>query len=51
MGSEPPKSLGKLIDRIELIRDELLSIQRSLEKVELGISKQDEKKAPTSPRV
>jgi len=30
----PPKSIGELIDRIERIQEELLSIQRSLEKME-----------------
>ena len=32
--SEPPKPLGELIDQIEQIREELLSIQRTLEKME-----------------
>jgi hypothetical protein len=31
----PPKSIGELIDQIEQIREELLSVQRSLEKLEL----------------
>jgi hypothetical protein len=35
MASEPPRSLNTLIDRIEVMRDELLSIQRSLEKIEV----------------
>jgi len=30
----PPKSIGELIDRIERIQEELLSIQRSLERME-----------------
>jgi hypothetical protein len=30
----PPKSIGELIDQIERIREELLSVQRSLEKIE-----------------
>jgi len=36
MASEPPRSLSKLIDRIEGMREELLSIQRSLEKIEVN---------------
>jgi hypothetical protein len=30
----PPKSIGELVDHIERIREELLSVQRSLEKLE-----------------
>jgi hypothetical protein len=30
----PPKSIGELIDEVERIREELFSIQRSLEKIE-----------------
>jgi hypothetical protein len=32
--NEPPSSLGEIIDRIEKMREELLGIQRSLEKLE-----------------
>jgi len=32
--TDPPKSLGDLIDQVERIREELLSVQRSLEKLE-----------------
>jgi hypothetical protein len=35
MASEPSRSLSKMIDRIEVMREELLSIQRSLEKIEV----------------
>lgn len=31
---KPPKNISELIDRIDLIRDELLTIQRSMEKME-----------------
>ena len=30
----PPKSIGELVDQIERIQEELLSVQRSLEKLE-----------------
>jgi hypothetical protein len=30
----PPEPISELIDRIEALREELLSIQRSLEKIE-----------------
>ena len=33
--TDPPKSIGELTDQIERIREELLSVQRSLEKLEL----------------
>jgi hypothetical protein len=32
--NDPPKNIGELIDHIERIREELLSIQRSMEKME-----------------
>ena len=32
--TDPPKNLGELLDRIEQIREELLTIQRSLEEME-----------------
>ena len=32
--SEPPKPLGEVIDEVERIREELLSLQRSLERLE-----------------
>jgi hypothetical protein len=31
---DTPKKIGELIDRIEQIREELLAIQRSMEKME-----------------
>jgi hypothetical protein len=31
---DTPKRIGKLVDRIERIREELLAIQRSMEKME-----------------
>jgi hypothetical protein len=30
--NDPPQTIGELIDRIDLIREELLGIQRSMEK-------------------
>ena len=33
--NDPPLVLGEIIDRIEQMREELLMLQRSLEKVEL----------------
>jgi len=33
--NDPPLMLGEIIDRIERMREELLSLQRSLEKIEL----------------
>jgi hypothetical protein len=35
--NDPPMDIGELIDRIERVREELLSIQRSLEKLEFDI--------------
>jgi|HubBroStandDraft_6_1064221.scaffolds.fasta_scaffold01776_20 hypothetical protein len=32
--NDAPKSIGELIDRIERIREELLAIQHSMEKME-----------------
>jgi hypothetical protein len=32
--SSPPKTLAEVIDEIERIREELLNLQRSLEKIE-----------------
>jgi hypothetical protein len=32
--SDPPKDIGELIDQVEAIREELLGIQHSLEKME-----------------
>jgi hypothetical protein len=37
-GEKPPRSLADLIDNIERIREELLAIQRSMEKMETGES-------------
>jgi hypothetical protein len=31
----PPIAISKMIDRLDVMREELLSIQRSLEKVEI----------------
>jgi hypothetical protein len=31
---KPPKTIGDLIDHLEMIREELLGLQRSLEKME-----------------
>ena len=31
---DTPKKIGKLVDRIEQIREDLLAIQRSMEKME-----------------
>ena len=36
MESDPAKSLSEAIDRIEEMREELLSVQRSLEKIEVN---------------
>jgi hypothetical protein len=33
--NDPPLAFGQIIDRIEQMREELLSLQRSLEKIEL----------------
>jgi hypothetical protein len=33
---KPPKNIGELIDHIERIREELLEIQSSMEKMEPG---------------
>jgi hypothetical protein len=32
--TEPPKNIGELIDQIDHIREELLAIQHSMEKME-----------------
>jgi len=32
--TEPPKNIGELLDQIERIREELLTIQRTLEEME-----------------
>jgi hypothetical protein len=40
--SDPPQDISKLIDQVEAIREELLRIQHSLEKME--------PKEPTEPR-
>jgi hypothetical protein len=32
--NDPPKSIGELIDKIDNIREELLAIQQSMEKME-----------------
>jgi hypothetical protein len=32
--NEPPKPIGEIIDHIERIREELLNLQKSLEKME-----------------
>jgi hypothetical protein len=34
--NDPPLALGEIIDRIEEMREELLILQRSLEKMELA---------------
>ncbi|MGC2260343.1 MAG: hypothetical protein WA474_01865 [Candidatus Sulfotelmatobacter sp.] len=34
--ADPPLALGEIIDRIEEMREELLILQRSLEKMELA---------------
>jgi hypothetical protein len=34
--NDPPLKFGKIIDRIEQMREELLMLQRSLEKMELA---------------
>jgi hypothetical protein len=33
-GNEPPKTVAELIDHLDRLREELLTIQRSLEKME-----------------
>jgi hypothetical protein len=32
---QPPRTIGKLIDEIEQIREDLLRLQRDLEKIEI----------------
>jgi hypothetical protein len=32
--NKPPKSIGELVDHLEQIREDLLSIQRTMEKME-----------------
>jgi hypothetical protein len=39
-----PETLSELIDRLEAVREELLKLQRSLEKVESGSALQSEAK-------
>jgi hypothetical protein len=34
--NDPPLTLGQIIDRIEQMREEMLTLQRSLEKMELA---------------
>jgi hypothetical protein len=34
--NDPPLALGEIIDRIEQMREEMLMLQRSLEKMELA---------------
>jgi len=34
--NDPPLAFGKIIDRIEQMREEMLTLQRSLEKMELA---------------
>ncbi len=34
-GDTPPKSVGELIDEVERIREDLLRLQRELEKLEI----------------
>jgi hypothetical protein len=41
---DPPDKIGKLIDHIERIREELLSIQRSMEKMEDAKTSEDNNK-------
>jgi hypothetical protein len=36
--NDPPLTFGEIIDRIEQMREELLMLQRSLEKMELADS-------------
>jgi hypothetical protein len=31
---DPPKTIGELIDQLDMIREDLLGLQRSLEKME-----------------
>jgi hypothetical protein len=40
----PPDKIGKLIDHIERIREELLAIQRSMEKMEPAKTSEDKNK-------
>jgi hypothetical protein len=39
-----PETLSELIDRLEAVREELLKLQRALEKVESGLAVQTEVK-------
>ena len=41
---DKPKKLGELIDHIERVREELLNIQRSLEKMEAARPTEDSDK-------
>ena len=41
---KPYQKVGELIDRIEQIRDELLAIQRSMEKMEPAETSEDKNK-------
>jgi hypothetical protein len=36
--NDPPKSIGELIDKIDNIREELLAVQQSMEKMERAAS-------------
>ena len=41
---DPSDKIGKLIDHIERIREELLAIQRSMEKMEFAKTSEDKNK-------
>lgn len=43
VAEDTPKNVGELIDRLERIREELHTIQRSLEKLELARPNDDKK--------
>ena len=36
--NDSPKTIGEVIDDVERLREELLTLQRSLEKIELGLT-------------
>jgi len=44
--TDPPKKLGALIDRIDRIREELLTLQRSLEEMEQADAPKHTRKEP-----
>jgi hypothetical protein len=44
--NDAPKSIGELIDRIDRIREELLAIQHSMEKMERATDLRDKNKQP-----